>query len=181
MGKLLIKINIVQTQFWKKPIYKVLSRFRKQRVLFRLFSRIFFCGKRKPIKHLKIIYLAHHSHPCKRSYTCAIYYQFHKWAVNFDMREVDSRYSLRIKLRCKILNSSLLLEWCCFRCGGLEDEVCKFVYFEIIIFTCISVLTEAVTWRCSVKKVFLQISQNSQGTKITPWLTSHTRKIVSHY
>ena len=22
---------------------------------------------------------------CKRSYTCAIYYQLHKWAVNFDM------------------------------------------------------------------------------------------------
>ena len=78
MGKLLIKINIVQTQFWKKPIYMVLSRFRKKHVLFRLFSRIFFCGKRKPIKHLKIIHLAHHSHPCKRSYTCAIYYQFHK-------------------------------------------------------------------------------------------------------
>ena len=73
MGKLSTKINIVQTQLWEKPISKVLSCFKKQHVLSRLFTRNFFLGKkREPIKHLKIIHFAHHSPPCKRSYTCAM-------------------------------------------------------------------------------------------------------------
>ena len=58
--------------------------------------------------------------------------------------------------------------------------MCKFSYFEVIILTCVSILTEAVAWRCSVKMVFLEISQNSQGTKITPWLTSYTRKTYDY-
>ena len=47
------------------------------------------------------------------------------------------------------------------------EVVRKFVYFEIIILPCISILTEAVARRCSVKNVFLEISQNSQENKIT--------------
>ena len=47
MGKLLVKINIVLTQLWEKPIYKLLSCFRKQHVLFRLFTRNFFLGKKE--------------------------------------------------------------------------------------------------------------------------------------
>ena len=46
--------------------------------------------------------------------------------------------------------------------------VCQFFYFGVIILTYISVLTEAVARRCSVKKVFLEISQNLQENKITP-------------
>ena len=42
------------------------------------------------------------------------------------------------------------------------EVVRKFVYFEIIILPCISILTEAVAQRCYVKNVFLEISQNSQ-------------------
>ena len=48
------------------------------------------------------------------------------------------------------------------------EVMCKFVYFEVIILICISILTGAVARMCSVKKVFLEISQNSQGNKITP-------------
>ena len=48
------------------------------------------------------------------------------------------------------------------------EVVCKFVYFEVTFLTCISILREAVAQRCSVKKVFLEISQNSQENKITP-------------
>ena len=48
------------------------------------------------------------------------------------------------------------------------EVVCKFFYFKVIILTCISILTEAVGRRCSVKKVFLEISQNIQENKITP-------------
>ena len=58
------------------------------------------------------------------------------------------------------------------------EVVCKFVYFEVIISTCISILTEAVTWRFSVKKMFLEIVQISQENKIIPWLTLHTWKTV---
>ena len=47
MGYLLIKINTVQTQLWEKPIYKVLSCFRKQHVLFRLFTRNIYLGKKE--------------------------------------------------------------------------------------------------------------------------------------
>ena len=47
MGKLLIKIYIVQTQLWEKPIYKLLSYFQKQHVLSRLFTRNFFLGKKE--------------------------------------------------------------------------------------------------------------------------------------
>ena len=39
MGKLLMKINKVERQLWEKPIYKLLSCFRKQHVLSRLFIR----------------------------------------------------------------------------------------------------------------------------------------------
>ena len=42
------------------------------------------------------------------------------------------------------------------------EVVCKYVYFEVIILPCISILTDAVARRCFVKKVFLEISQNSQ-------------------
>ena len=69
MDKSLIKINIVQTQLWEKLIYKVFSCFRKQHVLSGLFTRIIFWGKREPIKHLKIIDFAHHSPPCRCSYS----------------------------------------------------------------------------------------------------------------
>ena len=48
------------------------------------------------------------------------------------------------------------------------EVVCKFVYFEGIILTCISILTETVTQRCTVEKVFLEILQNSKENKITP-------------
>ena len=37
--------------------------------------------------------------------------------------------------------------------GEVMEVVSKFVYFEVIILTCIAILTEAV-WRYSVKKVF---------------------------
>ena len=48
--------------------------------------------------------------------------------------------------------------------------VYKFVYLEVIILTFISILPEAVAQRCSVKKVsvkkvFLEISQNLQEKK----------------
>ena len=48
------------------------------------------------------------------------------------------------------------------------EVVCKFFYFEVIILTCISILTEAVAQRCSVKNVFLEILQNLQENKIYP-------------
>ena len=41
MGKLLMKVNIVQTQLWEKPIYKLLSCFWKQHVLSRLLIRFY--------------------------------------------------------------------------------------------------------------------------------------------
>ena len=47
MGKLLIKIYIVQTQLWEEPTYKLLSYFQKQNVLSRLFKIIFFLGKKE--------------------------------------------------------------------------------------------------------------------------------------
>ena len=47
MGKLLIKIHIVQTQLWEKPIYKLLSYFQKQHALSRLFTINFFLGKKE--------------------------------------------------------------------------------------------------------------------------------------
>ena len=59
MGKLLIKINIVQTQLWEKLIHKLISCFQKQHDFSRL---IFFWGGggrvEEPIKCLKIIYFA---------------------------------------------------------------------------------------------------------------------------
>ena len=58
------------------------------------------------------------------------------------------------------------------------EVVRKLVYFEVIILTCISILTEAVARRYFVKKVLLEISQNSQENKTTPWLTLHKRKTV---
>ena len=70
MGKLLININIVQTQLWEKPIYNLLSSFRKQHVPSRLFIRIFFFfGKgggagREPIKRRKIIHFATTNSAC---------------------------------------------------------------------------------------------------------------------
>ena len=106
MGKLLMKINI-----------SFLLVFENNTFSLDCLWGIFFLGKSEPIKRLKIIYFAHHSPPCKRSYTCVIYHQFHKWAVNSDMQKVDNRYSLPIC--CKILNYLLLLQWCCFRFGGL--------------------------------------------------------------
>ena len=91
MGKLLIKIYIYsENSFGKNPF-----------ISFFLFTINFFSGKkRKPIKRLKIIHFIHHSPPCKCSYTCAIYYQFHKWAVNFDMQRctVDNDCSFAVKL-----------------------------------------------------------------------------------
>ena len=82
-GKLLMKINKVERQLWEKPIYKLLSCFRKQHVLSRLFLRfylfiylfIYFCWG-EPIKRLKIIHFVHHSTPCKGSYTCAFITSF---------------------------------------------------------------------------------------------------------
>ena len=59
------------------------------------------------------------------------------------------------------------LEVCKTDAGEALEVVCKFFYFEVIILTCISILTEAVTWRCSVKKVFVEILQNLQENKIT--------------
>ena len=54
------------------------------------------------------------------------------------------------------------MEVCKTDAGEAMEVVRKFVYFEIIILPCISILTEAVARRCSVKNVFLEISQNSQ-------------------
>ena len=44
----------------------------------------------------------------------------------------------------------------------------KLFYFEVIILTCILILTEAVAQRCSIQKVFLEILQKLQEHKITP-------------
>ena len=121
MYKLLIKINIVQTQVWEKPIYKLLC-FRKQRVYernlyhgemnyFDTFKTLFSERNSEPIESAKIIHFAQHFTPCTCSYTWTIYYQFKKYA------EVDGRYWLLIY--CKILNSQLLLQCCYFRCGDL--------------------------------------------------------------
>ena len=100
MGKLLIKINIVQTHLWEKPIYKLLSCFWEQHILSRLFIRIFFFwGDRTNQLHVNTL----------------THVPFIFWYA-----EGGSRYSLLI---CsKILNSQLLLQWCCFRCGGLKDR-----------------------------------------------------------
>ena len=59
------------------------------------------------------------------------------------------------------------VEVCKTDAGEAMEVVCKFFYFEIIILTCILILTEAVARRCSVKKVFLEIAQNLQENKIT--------------
>ena len=109
----------MQTQLWEKPIYKLLSCFGKQHILSRLFTRIFFLGKRKPIKHLKIFYFGHHSPACNCSHKCHLL-PVSQMSSQFWYAEVGSRYSLLIY--CKILNSQLLLQWCCFKCGGLQDR-----------------------------------------------------------
>ena len=100
MYKLLIKMNIVQTQVWEKPIYKLLC-FRKQHVFSRPFIRNLYYGEMncfdtvetlfsernsEPIKSAKIIHFAQHFTPCKCSYIWAIYYQFKKYAVSFNMQ-----------------------------------------------------------------------------------------------
>ena len=59
------------------------------------------------------------------------------------------------------------VEVCKTGAGEAMEVVCKFFYFEVIILTCILILTEAVARRCSVKKVFLEISQNLLENKIT--------------
>ena len=84
MGKLLIKINIVQTQVLEKPIHKLLSCFWKQ-VFSRLLIRFFLGGNGTNQLHVNA--LTHVS--------------FIFWYA-----EVGSRYSLYIC--CKILNSQLL-------------------------------------------------------------------------
>ena len=48
------------------------------------------------------------------------------------------------------------------------EVMCKLFYFEVIILTCILILTEAVAQRCSIQKVFLEILQKLQEHKITP-------------
>ena len=60
------------------------------------------------------------------------------------------------------------MEFCKADAGEAMKVVFKFVYFEVIILTCVSILTEAVARRCSLKKLFLEILQNSQKNKITP-------------
>ena len=60
------------------------------------------------------------------------------------------------------------MEFCKADAGEVMKVVFKFVYFEVIILTCVSILTEAVARRCSLKKLFLEILQNSQKNKITP-------------
>ena len=98
MYKLLIKMNIVQTQVWEKPIYKLLC-FRKQHVFSRPFIRNLYHGEMncfdtvktlfsernsEPIKSVKIIHFPQHFTPCKCSW--AIYYQFKKYEVSFNMQ-----------------------------------------------------------------------------------------------
>ena len=60
------------------------------------------------------------------------------------------------------------MEFCKADAGEVMKVVFKFVYFEVIILTCVSILTEAVARRCSLKTLFLEILQNSQKNKITP-------------
>ena len=96
MYKLLIKMNIVQTQVWEKPIYKLLC-FRKQRVYernlyhgemnyFDTFKTLFSERNSEPIESAKIIHFAQHFTPCTCSYTWTIYYQFKKYVVSFNMQ-----------------------------------------------------------------------------------------------
>ena len=74
---------------------------------------------------------------------------------------VDTHFSFAIKF---LIASSCFrdvvsdVEVCKTDVGEAMEVVCKFVYFEVIMLTFISILTEAVTWRCSVKQVFLEIS-----------------------
>ena len=96
--------------------------------------------------------------------------------------EVDSGYSLpnccKTFLSCCCSGVVSDVEVCKTDARKAMEVVCKFVCFEVIISTCISILTEAVVWRFSVKKMFLEIVQISQENKIIPWLTLHTWKTV---
>ena len=105
----------MQTQLWENPMYRPLC-FRNQYVLSRQFTRNLCCSemnyliglicslflrKSEPIEHVEIIHFAHHSPPYKRSYTCVIYCQFNKEAVNFDMQRwatnTDCSFALKFK------------------------------------------------------------------------------------
>ena len=115
MCKSLIKINIVQTQLWEKPIYKLCLQ--KQHILPGLFIRkllwwnelfwyawfILFLLREKVSQSSLSKYSFHPPltsfHSPKHSYTWAIYYQFNKYAVNFDMQwwTADTDCSFAIK------------------------------------------------------------------------------------
>ena len=86
-----------------------------------------------------------------------------------------THYPIVVKLSSAVVAVVLFQMWRFVRHARKTMEVvCKFVCFEVIISTCISILTEAVAWRFSVKKMFLEIVQISQENKIIPWLTLHT-------
>ena len=111
-GKLLIKVNIVQTQLWEKPIYKLLSCFWQQHILCRLFIRFFFFflgGGRDGTNQLHVNALTHV--PFITSFTNE---------QSILIWEVDSRYLLLIccKVFCFLFQ---IWRFCksCFRSGGL--------------------------------------------------------------
>ena len=64
------------------------------------FDMLFFSvGKSEAVKSVKMFHFAHHSLPWKFSYRWAIYYQFNKEAVNFDMQRwtADTDCSFAVK------------------------------------------------------------------------------------
>ena len=44
----------------------------------------------------------------------------------------------------------------------MHINICIYIYAYTYTCACVCAYTEAVVWRCSVKKVFLEISQNSK-------------------
>ena len=98
--------------------------------------------------------------------------------------EVDIRHSLLIC--CKILNSQLLLQWYWFHIwsfvrqtlGEAMEVVCKFFLLWSHNFNLHSNLNRSSHTEMFCKKMFIEILQNLQEDKITPWLTSHTRRTV---
>ena len=63
------------------------------------------------------------------------------------------------------------VEVCKTDAGEAMEVVCKFFYFEIIILTCILILTEAVARRCSVKRCSWKFRKIYRKTKsLLDWL-----------
>ena len=99
----------------------------------------------------------HHSPPPLTSTTHlhAFTHMYHllpasQMSSQFWYAEVDSRYcSFAVKLSA-VVAEALFQTWRFLR---HMEVVCKFVKFEFIILTCISILTEAVPRGCSVKGI----------------------------